>query len=53
MRSISQAVLRISRRSISHWVCSSTSGHWIAWLSDSGWPNGLRARAYFTLSSMQ
>ena len=42
MLSISQAVLRISRRSISHWVASSTSGHWIAWLSASGLPNGLR-----------
>ena len=53
MRSISQAVLRISSRNISHWVCSSISGHWMAWLSLSGWPKGRRARAYLTLSSMQ
>ena len=43
--SISQAVLWISARSISHWVCSSTSGNWIAWLAASGLPNGLRSSA--------
>ncbi|MNL33284.1 hypothetical protein D3C87_1551870 [compost metagenome] len=45
IRSISQAVLRISRRSISTWVASSTSGNWMAWLTASGLPKGLRARA--------
>ena len=44
-RSISQAVLWISARSISHWVWSSTSGNWIAWLAASGLPNGRRSRA--------
>src|SRR5215470_15466453 len=43
--SISQAVLWISARSISHCVCSSTSGNWIAWLAASGLPNGLRSLA--------
>src|SRR5258705_6073439 len=51
--SISHAVLRINSRSISACVASSTSGHWIAWFSASALPNGLRSRAYFTLSSMQ
>src|ERR1700722_5964908 len=51
--SISQAVLRMSSRSISAWVASSTSGHWIAWFSASARPNGLRCRADFNLSSMQ
>src|SRR5437764_310284 len=31
--SISQAVLCTSARSISHCVCSSTSGNWIAWVA--------------------
>ena len=39
------AVFWISRRSMSHCVCSSTSGNWIAWLAASGLPNGLRSRA--------
>src|SRR6266851_4311065 len=51
--SISHAVLRMSNRSISACVANSTSGHWIAWFSASARPNGLRLRAYFTLSSMQ
>ena len=51
--SISHAVLRISSRSISACVASSTSGHWIAWFSASALPNGFRSRAYFTLSLMQ
>src|SRR5262252_103999 len=51
--SISQAVLWISARSISHCVCSSTSGNWIAWLAASGLPNGLRSRAYLIDSLMQ
>ena len=51
--SIIHAVLWISARSISHWVCSSTSGNWIAWLMASGFPKGLRTFAYATDSSMQ
>ena len=51
--SISHAVLRISSRSISACVASSTSGHWIAWFSASALPNGFRSRAYLTLSLMQ
>src|SRR6516225_4245593 len=51
--SISQAVLWISARSISHWVCSSTRGNWIAWLAASGVPNGLRSFAYATDSLTQ
>ena len=38
--SMPHAVLWISARSISHWVCSSTSGNWIPWLVASGLPNG-------------
>ena len=41
--SISQAVLRMSARIISFSVCISASGHWIAWLVDSGLPNGARS----------
>ena len=48
-----QAVLWISARSISAWVCSSTSGNWMAWLLASGLPNGLRDFAYSTERSMQ
>ena len=43
----------MSARSISHWVCNSTSGNWIAWLPASGWPKGALALAYFTERSMQ
>src|SRR3990167_11305338 len=46
-------ILRISRRSISHCVASSTSGNWIAWFFANSSPKGLRSRAYLTLSSTQ
>src|SRR3569833_486082 len=39
------AVRRSNQRTISASVWSSTSGHWIAWLCDSGLPKGLRVLA--------
>ncbi len=47
------AVLWMSALSISHCVCSSTSGNWIAWLLASGLPNGVLVLAYCTERSMQ
>src|SRR3954470_5713118 len=51
--SMAHAVLWISARNISHCVCSSTSGNWIAWLVASGLPKGARVFAYSTDSLMQ
>ena len=47
------AVLWMSALSISHCVCNSASGNWIAWLLASGWPNGALVLAYATERSMQ
>ena len=43
----------MSALSISHCVCNSTSGNWIAWLLASGLPNGALDLAYSTERSMQ
>src|SRR3954463_5379277 len=52
-RSSSHAVDLMSSRTICASVCSSTSGHWMAWLTASERPKTRRSLAYATAWLMQ